>query len=178
MIDYLLIIMLVAGVLVLVLACILVFPRWFVKHARLTPEPEKVSTDPLKSEELRLKAEADRLKAENDVRTTLLQGIGGLAILAGVALTWVQFQATLKATQNQQEVARQQLANAEKQFKETQERNRRELEQNRAQFEAAQAKNREDLSLNRKQFEATVNRTRGEMFRCQSFCERLVGFTQ
>lgn len=33
---------------------------------------------------------AERVKAENDVRTTLLQGVGGLLLVAGAIATWRQ----------------------------------------------------------------------------------------
>jgi hypothetical protein len=43
-------------------------------------------TDPVKRHEL----QNDRLRLENDVRRALLQALGGLAVLAGVLLTWRQ----------------------------------------------------------------------------------------
>jgi hypothetical protein len=45
-------------------------------------------SDPGKRHEL----EDNRLKLQNDVRTTLLQGLGGLAVLAGAAFTYRQLQ--------------------------------------------------------------------------------------
>ncbi|MFH8991092.1 pentapeptide repeat-containing protein [Streptomyces sp. NPDC017940] len=47
-------------------------------------------------------AAPDRLKAVNDVRTTLLQAVGGMVVLFGAYATWRQLrvsQATLRATQ-------------------------------------------------------------------------------
>jgi Pentapeptide repeats (8 copies) len=64
--------------LVVVLACVLVVPQWLVgwelgASARTLTATEKV-------------------KAINDVRATLLQGIGGFILLAGAAATWRQIQ--------------------------------------------------------------------------------------
>jgi len=80
----------------LLLACVLLFPSWIVGRSSLTPSPALQSTLPLeqqvKLEEIRLRATADRLKTENDIRTTLLQGVAGLVLLAGALVTWRQFQ--------------------------------------------------------------------------------------
>ena len=80
----------------LLLACVLLFPPWIVGRTTLTPSPALRSTLPLeqqvKLEEIRLRAAADRLKTENDIRTTLLHGVAGLVLLAGVLLVWRQSQ--------------------------------------------------------------------------------------
>jgi hypothetical protein len=44
---------------------------------------------------------------QNQVRTTLLQGLGGGALLVGVYLTWRQLQHTIHASQQQRELDRQ-----------------------------------------------------------------------
>ena len=54
----------------LLIACVTVFPAWLVGP--------NAGADTL--------SRLDRLKAENDVRLTLLQGLGGLLALSGVAL--------------------------------------------------------------------------------------------
>jgi Pentapeptide repeats (8 copies) len=61
--------------LVLVAALILLVPTWMIP-ASVTP------------------ARAESLQAQNDLRTTLLQGIGGLFLIAGVVATWRQVQLT------------------------------------------------------------------------------------
>src|SRR5215470_12536472 len=83
------------GFLCLLLACVLLFPAWIVGRTSLisalplqgTLSPEQQ----VKLEEIRLRTIADRLKAENDIRTTLLQGVAGLLLLAGAFGTWRQY---------------------------------------------------------------------------------------
>ena len=60
-----------AGVaaLVIVLACVLVVPQWLVRWELGAPR--------------RAVNDGDKAKAINDVRTTLLQGIGGAVLLLG-----------------------------------------------------------------------------------------------
>jgi hypothetical protein len=66
------------------------FVLWLVLFAPrlLVPPASEASlrdaTDPAKRHEL----QDSRLKLQNDVRTTLLQGLGGLAVLAGVFFTY------------------------------------------------------------------------------------------
>jgi hypothetical protein len=62
--------------LVVVLACVLVLPQWLVEREL------GAATSTLTA--------AERAKAINDVRTTLLQGIGGAAVLVGVFFTYRQ----------------------------------------------------------------------------------------
>jgi uncharacterized protein YjbI with pentapeptide repeats len=80
----------------LLLACVLLFPAWIVGRTSLTPSSPLQATLPpeqqVKLEEIRLRAIADRLKAENDIRSTLLQGVAGLLLLAAALVTWQQFQ--------------------------------------------------------------------------------------
>jgi hypothetical protein len=62
--------------LVVVLACVLIIPQWLVRWELGTPAPTLSA--------------ADRVKAINDVRTTLLQGIGGAVLLLGAYFTFRQ----------------------------------------------------------------------------------------
>jgi len=64
--------------LVVVLACVLVIPQWLVRW-ELGADARALSA-------------ADRAKAINDVRTTLLQGIGGAVLLLGAYFTFRQLQ--------------------------------------------------------------------------------------
>jgi hypothetical protein len=82
-----------------------VFALWLVLFAPrlLVPSASDASlrdvTDPAKRHEL----QDSRLKLQNDVRTTLLQGIGGFAVLVGALFTYRQIQ----TSRYQLEVARQ-----------------------------------------------------------------------
>jgi hypothetical protein len=74
-----------AGIIaVLVLAA----PRW------LAP-PDRFPTD------------AEAVKVQNDVRTTLLQGLGGGVLLLGAYLTWRQLQHNIHSSHEQRELDRQ-----------------------------------------------------------------------
>lgn len=53
--------------------CLVFLPTWLVEHA-------------LREHATSVLSAADRLRAENDVRSTLLQGLGGLLALGGIAL--------------------------------------------------------------------------------------------
>jgi uncharacterized protein YjbI with pentapeptide repeats len=64
--------------LVVILACVLVIPQWLV-HWELGAPASSLSP-------------ADKAKAINDVRATLLQGIGGAVILLGAYFTYRQLQ--------------------------------------------------------------------------------------
>ncbi len=64
--------------LAIVLACVLVIPQWLVRW-ELGASASTLSA-------------ADQAKAINDVRATLLQGIGGVAILLGAYFTYRQLQ--------------------------------------------------------------------------------------
>jgi hypothetical protein len=61
--------------LIVVAVLILLVPTWMIPTS-VTP------------------ARAESLQAQNDLRTTLLQGIGGLFLIAGVVATWRQVQLT------------------------------------------------------------------------------------
>ena len=64
--------------LVVILACVLVIPQWLV-HWELGATASSLSP-------------ADKAKAINDVRATLLQGIGGAVILLGAYFAYRQLQ--------------------------------------------------------------------------------------
>jgi hypothetical protein len=70
----------VAGLaaLVVILACVLVIPQWLVRWEL--------------GAQVRTLSAADKAKAINDVRTTLLQGIGGAVLLLGAFYTYQQVQ--------------------------------------------------------------------------------------
>jgi hypothetical protein len=65
--------------LVVILACVLAIPQWLVRWELGAPA--------------RTLSPADKAKAINDIRATLLQGIGGAVILLGAYFTYRQLQA-------------------------------------------------------------------------------------
>jgi hypothetical protein len=75
----------------LLLGCVLLFPRYLaasdVDHARLPA--------------------AELAKARNDVRTTLLQGLGGMVLLLGAYLTWRQIQVGREASRAELQLGRE-----------------------------------------------------------------------
>ncbi len=75
--------LLVAFFLALLLGSVLMFPKYLVDRTITLGRAQPPAI-------------ADRLKAENDVRSTLLQGLGALVLLAGAITTWRQLQATLE----------------------------------------------------------------------------------
>jgi Pentapeptide repeats (8 copies) len=92
--------------LLLVLACVLVVPQWLVRWEL--------------GAQARALTAADKAKAINDVRTTLLQGIGGTVLLLGAYFTYRQLQtgreqveAARQQTQISAQQAREQLALAQ-----------------------------------------------------------------
>jgi uncharacterized protein YjbI with pentapeptide repeats len=80
---------LAALALVVVLACVFVIPQWLVLWELGDPA--------------RTLSPADKAKAINDVRTTLLQGIGGAVLLVGVYFTYRQ----VRIGRDQLQIARQ-----------------------------------------------------------------------
>jgi Pentapeptide repeats (8 copies) len=82
---------------------------WLVIFAPrlLVPSVSRVSlsdvADPAKRHEL----QDNRLKLQNDARTTLLQGLGGLAVLVGVYFSYQQLQHSIQAFREQHELDRQ-----------------------------------------------------------------------
>lgn len=76
------------GVAALVLWLVLVVP------GLLVPTASTASLRDVTNAAQRHQLQDDRLKLQNDVRTTLLQGLGGLAIIAGAVFTYRQLQVT------------------------------------------------------------------------------------
>jgi hypothetical protein len=74
----------------LVLACVFVLPRVLAPPLRVSPTEVESAKD-------RLQLANDRLKAQNDVRTGLLQGLGGVVLVAGAYVSWRQVRASLDA---------------------------------------------------------------------------------
>jgi hypothetical protein len=95
--------------LVLVIAAILVFPRYIVERDLGSRNEPRSSTD--------------FLKAQNDVRTTLLQGLAGLAVLLGAFVTFRQ----LRVSRQQLEATREQLQQNREQLQQNLEMSRAEL---------------------------------------------------
>jgi len=54
----------------------------------------------------RVELETNRLRLQSDARTGVLQGLAGLALLAGAVAGWRQLRHTIQATQNQHELSR------------------------------------------------------------------------
>jgi uncharacterized protein YjbI with pentapeptide repeats len=75
--------------LVVILACVLLIPQWLLRWEL--------------GAQARMLNAADKAKAINDVRTTLLQGIGGAVILLGAYFTYRQ----LQASRDQLQIAQQ-----------------------------------------------------------------------
>jgi uncharacterized protein YjbI with pentapeptide repeats len=82
-----------------VLWLVLFAPRLLAPAASLHDVP-----DAAKRQELR----TSQLKLQNDVRTTLLQGLGGLAVTFGAVFTYRQLQHNIKTSGDQREHDRQQ----------------------------------------------------------------------
>jgi hypothetical protein len=75
-----------AAGLVLLLACVLVFPRL------LHPPLSATQLRGVPSADRRVELQQAQAKLQNDARATLLQGIAGLFLLAGAVATWRQVQ--------------------------------------------------------------------------------------
>jgi len=72
--------------LVLLLLCVLVFPRL------LHPPLSARALQGVASVEKRVELQQAQARLQDDVRATLLQGVGGLLLVAGVIATWRQLQ--------------------------------------------------------------------------------------
>jgi Pentapeptide repeats (8 copies) len=92
------------GAVVLVLGCIFVLPRLIYPPL----SSETLNQLGLRGKE-RLDARNDRLRLQNDARATLLQGVGGIAVLLTVYFTWRQLQHNLEATRRQQQATQDQI---------------------------------------------------------------------
>src|SRR5262249_3152412 len=76
---------------------------------RLAPDlPAHTLEGVVRNAKDRLTLEADRRKLQNDVRTGLLQGLGGAALIVGLIFTWIQFQANQSELNTQQGLTRTQ----------------------------------------------------------------------
>jgi uncharacterized protein YjbI with pentapeptide repeats len=73
----------------------------------------------LGSAELQRLNSAEQAKATNDIRTTLLQGLGGLALLIGAYLTWRQMQFNRLQMWEQQNQFELTFVNSQQQFERT-----------------------------------------------------------
>ena len=86
-----LLVALVVAIVGLLLGCTVVFPRYLaasdMDHAKVTP--------------------AELAQARNDVRTTLLQGFGGMVLLLGAYLTWRQTQLSRAASREELQLTRE-----------------------------------------------------------------------
>lgn len=81
-------VLVIVAVIVAALALVtLILPAWIVRRNDLSA--------------------ADRLKAENDVRSTLVQSVGGAALVAGLLFTWQNFQLDSSRTYQTLELARE-----------------------------------------------------------------------
>lgn len=92
---------LINSALVALLACIFVLPQLIVR-SRTT-----ASLSGINSESERARLEDERLKLQNEVRTSLLQAFGGIALILGVLLTWQQFRTDRQQLQSQLALTRQ-----------------------------------------------------------------------
>jgi uncharacterized protein YjbI with pentapeptide repeats len=92
---------LLAAVLALLLGCVFAFPP------RLAPprSPETLTEVSDPAERIRLVDE--RLKLQNDIRTALLQAIGGAAVITGIFFTWQQLQTDRDQLRQQLTLTRQ-----------------------------------------------------------------------
>jgi Pentapeptide repeats (8 copies) len=94
-------IILTVMVLALLLGCVFVAPGWIAppRSAETLPQVK----DP--AEQIRLAD--DRLKLQNDIRTALLQAVGGAAVIAGIFFTWQQLQTDRDQLRQQLTLTRQ-----------------------------------------------------------------------
>jgi Pentapeptide repeats (8 copies) len=86
-----LLVVLVLPIVGLLLGCTVIFPRYLaasdMDYAKVTP--------------------AELARARNDVRTTLLQGFGGMVLLLGAYLTWRQTQLSRAASREELQLTRE-----------------------------------------------------------------------
>src|SRR5215218_815091 len=84
---------------VLVVGVVLYVPRWLyppLSAAALSG----VATD------RRVELETNRLRLQSDSRATLVQGLAGLAVFAGAAIGWRQYQHTVQSARLQHDLDR------------------------------------------------------------------------
>ncbi|HZD71215.1 MAG TPA: pentapeptide repeat-containing protein [Actinomycetes bacterium] len=92
---------LTAGVLVLLLGCFLVFPR------KLAPPRSAEDLAHISDPTERMRLGDERLKLQNDIRASLLQAVGGAAVIVGIFFTWQQLQTDRDQLRQQLAVTRQ-----------------------------------------------------------------------
>jgi hypothetical protein len=93
----------VVGGLGLLIACIFFLPKT-IAPSRTSDDLEEI--DGLTAKD-RIQLADDRRKLQNDVRTALLQGVAGGALLVGLLFTWQQQRATVRQVNDQLTVTRQ-----------------------------------------------------------------------
>jgi hypothetical protein len=87
----------------LVLGCVLVFPRLLYPPLTTTELQARGVRDPKDQVQL----QDGRLKLQNDVRTTLLQALGGAVVAAGAYVTWKQLQHNIQSSREAHDLERQ-----------------------------------------------------------------------
>src|SRR6266498_2694299 len=126
----------VAGVLGLLWLVLVAAPPWFVHDRSL-----------------------EGLKAQNEVRTTLLQGLGGVVLLVGAYFTYRQ----VLNSREQLAHSREQLEQARQQAQRSDERAREQLELAREQAQRSDERAREQLELAREQAQRSDERLREQL---------------
>lgn len=96
--------LLAAGVLGILLAAVVVVPR---RVAPIPPVPTLARWEEQLTHKERLELAEARLKLRNDLRTTVLQAIAGLAVLAGALVAWQQLAEDRYQANATQELTRQ-----------------------------------------------------------------------
>ena len=95
-------------VVLVLLSCVLVFPRL------LHPPLSAAELRGVASADKRVELQQTQAKLQNDARATLLQGVAGLLLVAGAVATWRQ----LGISREQLEVVRQQALESDRQARE------------------------------------------------------------
>ena len=92
---------------------------------------------------------AEHAAATNDIRTNLLQALGGVTLVVGAILAWWQMQVTRQGVSNQQRQFEKHFAESQRQFEHTLESTRAGLELNFEQVQHAITSSHEQLAFNR-----------------------------
>lgn len=118
---------------------------------------------------------AERTSAANDVRTTILQALGGIALIAGAIVTWRQMQITRQQVWQQQAQFEQQLVENQRQFDQTFEAGRAQLALNFEQVQHTMASSQEQLEFNREALLVDRLSKAGEQIASQDPAVRIAG---